>query len=144
MASPSKSRSATHGLLPSPSNTHNSPNPSDNIDLLLSLEKVVSGENSPSSNKKKRTREETDLSDSDVPQLLRRSNRNPRIGSGFNNQPDNPVHIADEDVETDVEVEERGGAAGVDPSGYMRTHFLVFVIRDLSSTPCVPRIPWSS
>ena len=113
MASPSKSRSATQGSLPNPSNTPNSPNPSDNIDLLLSLEKVVSDENSPSSNKKKRTREETDLSDSDVPQLRRRSNRNPRIGSGFNNQPEHPVHIVDEDVEEDVEVEGRDDAPGV-------------------------------
>ena len=116
MASPSKSRSVTHGSLPNPSNTPNSPNPSDNIDLLLSLEKVVSDENSPSSNKKKRTREETDLSDSDVPQLRRRSNRNPRIGSGFNNQPEHPVHIV-EDVKDDVEVEGRDDPTGVGLAG---------------------------
>ena len=57
------------------------------------------------------------MSDSDVPLLRRRSNQNPRIGSGFNNQPENPVHIFDEDVEASVEVEERDGAPGVVSSG---------------------------
>ena len=105
MVSPLKSRSAAQDPLPSPIDRPTSLTPSDSHDLLLNLEKVVLGENSPMSTKKKRTRDEAELSDSDAPQLRRHSNRNPWIWSGLNNQPDNPVHIADEDVETDVEVD---------------------------------------
>ena len=82
MASPLKSRSAAQDPLPSPTDRPTSLNPSDSFDLLLNLEKVVPDENSPSLTKKKRTRDEAELSDSDAPQLRRRSNRNPRIGSG--------------------------------------------------------------
>ena len=110
MASPSKTLPAAQDPLPSSSNPLTSPNPFDSIDAFLNLEKIVSRENSPLSNKKKRNREEADMSDCDVPQLRCRSTRNPRIGSGFNNKPNNPVQIIDEEDGVDVEVEEEGNA----------------------------------
>ena len=66
------------------------------------------------------------MSNCDVPQLRRRSTRNSRIGSSFNNKPDNPVHIVDEEGDTDVEVEEEGDASGVVTSGVHEDPFSFF------------------
>ena len=84
MASPSKipfskqDLPLTSLILPS-----DSPNPPDSLDALLDGQLVESGESSPTSKGKKRSRGEDDASDSDPPLLHRRSTRNPRIGSGL-------------------------------------------------------------
>ena len=54
-----------------------------------------------------------EMSDSDVPIQWRHSTRNPRIGSGFNNNPDDPVQIVDEEDDVDVDGEDEGDVPGV-------------------------------
>ena len=69
---------------------------SDSIDALFSMEAADAVVDSPTSEKKKRGREEDGVA-SDPPMTQRRRfTRNPRIGLGFHNQPEDPVLVGDE------------------------------------------------
>ncbi|KAK4859267.1 hypothetical protein QYF36_002441 [Acer negundo] len=85
-------------LYPTPA----SPTPSDSLDALLNIEKTDLEEDSLSSRGKKRGRDGGDTASDTLQTQRRRSTKNPRIGSGFNNRPEDPVQIADEEGVADV------------------------------------------
>ena len=85
-------------LLPNPA----SPNPSDSLDALFNMEKADLREVSPTLVRKKQGRDGDDVA-SDIPRTQHHcSTRNPRIGSGFNNKPEDLVQIIDEECPVGV------------------------------------------
>ena len=74
------------------------PNPSNKLKALFDMEGDVSVEINPLNLRKKRGQDKSDTLRSSILIQHRRSTRNPRIGSGFNNKPDNPIEIVDEDA----------------------------------------------
>jgi hypothetical protein len=73
-----------------------SPPQSDSIDALFSTEAADAVADSLTSEKKKRGREGDEVAEENLRAQRRRSARNPRIGSGFHNNPEDPVLIGDE------------------------------------------------
>ena len=73
-----------------------SPPQSDSIDALFSTEAADAVADSLTSEKKKRGRAGDEVAEENLRAKRRRSARNPRIGLGFHNKPEDPVLIGDE------------------------------------------------
>ena len=72
-----------------------SPPQSDSIDALFSMEEADAVVDSPTSERKKRGREEDSVAGDTPMTQRRRSARNPRVGLGFHNRPEDPIFVND-------------------------------------------------
>ncbi|KAK4842005.1 hypothetical protein QYF36_014143 [Acer negundo] len=89
-------------------------NPSDSLNKLFDTEKKASIESTPLQ-QWKIGHEKSDTVGSSLLTQHRRSTRNPRIGSGFNNKSDNPVEVIDKkaDEDDDNNDDEEGIPTGI-------------------------------
>ncbi|KAI9186115.1 hypothetical protein LWI28_013898 [Acer negundo] len=128
MASPSKLPISSQNLPLAFLNPRpDSSNPPNSLDARLDEEQVESEENSSTPKGRKRNRDEVDASGDEQPPLRRRCTRNPRIGSGFHNRLEEPIHIVDEEDAKDVgRAEKESNVPGVTLVGVHTGSFASF------------------
>ncbi|KAK1550585.1 hypothetical protein Q3G72_021577 [Acer saccharum] len=120
MASPSKLHASTQDV-PPPSMPASSGSLSASL-YLPGSQKEDSAASSQSINGKKRNRGDGDITGDGISSQRRRSTRNPRIGLGFRNEPENLVQIMDEGEVAgvkDKKGEEAGDILPVDSLGIL-------------------------